>query len=57
MGGEPGVVVRVIVVRRARVAGIAAEGAESTAGSVGKEKAALGLVAVEEPGFVAAVWV
>lgn len=54
--GESGAAVKGVVVRRVRAAGIAAGGAGST-GSVGKVKAALGLVVVEGLWSVAAVWV
>lgn len=57
MGEEAGAAVRGVVVRQARAAGIAARGAGSTAGSVGKVKPVLGLVVVEELFVVAAVWV
>lgn len=57
VGEEPGAAVMGVVVRRVRAAGTAAGGAGSTAESVGKVKAVLGLVVVQERWFVAAVWV
>lgn len=45
------------MVRQVKAAGIAVRGAGSTAWSVGKVKAALELVVVQELWFVAAVWV